>query len=64
MTIITILAVILLGLFAVTVFSKDLRNKILDQVKVLFNKGFSKAPVAIDLVVDPLKEQIIKFKGV
>lgn len=63
MSLIAIIAVIVIGLLLVTMFSKDLRNKLLNLVDKAFTTGLKKTPVALDLVADPLKDQISKFKG-
>ena len=55
--------VLLLGLLLVTMFSKDLRNKVLDVTEKAFSTLIKKAPVALDLVADPLKENLAKIKG-
>jgi hypothetical protein len=63
MSLLGIIAVIVLGLLLVTMFSKDLRDKILNGINKAFTTGLKKTPVALDLVVDPLKDKIIAFKG-
>lgn len=64
MSLIAILAVIVIGLLLVTMFSKDLRNKVLEFTDKAFSTLLKKTPVALDLVADPLKEKITKLKGV
>jgi hypothetical protein len=63
MSLIAIIAVIVIGLLLVTMFSKDLRNKLLEVIDKVFSTALKKAPVALDLVADPLKEKIAKIKG-
>lgn len=59
-----ILAIIILILLGISLISKDIRDKIVSTSEEIYNKIFTRAPIAIDeVVINPLKNQIGKFSS-
>ena len=62
MVFLSLIAIVILGFFLLSIFDRQLRDKVVDFSRANVDNLFRKAPVFSDeVIIDPLNEEIRKF---
>ncbi len=62
MVILVLIGIVILGFFFLSIFDRELRDKVVDKFSGTLQNVLKKTPVLADtIIIDPLTEQIRKF---